>query len=122
MMGPWNITETTEYSEWFVTLSGKQQRSVFERLELLKMHGPGLTRPYADTLKGSRHTNLKELRISSEGTLRILFGFDPERKAVLLLGGDKSERSMWNDWYRVAIKRADDLFEQHINEMRRRNK
>ena len=122
MMGPWNITETTEYSEWFVTLSGKQQRSVFERLELLKMHGPGLTRPYADTLKGSRHTNLKELRISSEGTLRILFGLDPERNAVLLLGGDKSERSMWNDWYRVAIKRADDLFEQHINETRRRNK
>ena len=65
---------------------------------------------------------MKELRISSEGTLRILFGFDPERKAVLLLGGDKSERSMWNDWYRVAIKRADDLFEQHINETRRRNK
>jgi hypothetical protein len=73
-------------------------------------------------LKGSRHANLKELRISSEGTLRILFGFDPERNAVLLLGGDKSERSVWNDWYRGAIKRADDLFEKHINEMRRRNK
>jgi hypothetical protein len=54
--------------------------------------------------------------------LRILFGFDLERNAVLLLGGDKSERSVWNDWYRGAIKRGDDLFEQHINEIRRKNK
>ncbi len=56
------------------------------------------------------------------GGLSVLFGFDLERNAVLLLGGDKSERSVWNDWYRGAIKRADDLFEQHINEIRRKNK
>lgn len=121
-MSSWEVIETTEYSEWFVTLTHKQQRSIFERLELLKMHGPGLTRPYADTLRGSRHTNLKELRISSEGTLRILFGFDPERSAVLLLGGDKSELSLWNDWYRGAIKRADEVFEQHIMEIRKQKK
>lgn len=70
-MSSWEVIETTEYSEWFVTLTHKQQRSIFERLELLKMHGPGLTRPYADTLRGSRHTNLKELRISRYGMTGI---------------------------------------------------
>jgi hypothetical protein len=57
---------------------------------------------------------MKELRISSGGALRVLFAFDPRRTAVLLLGGDKSKGSKWNDWYPSAIQQADKLFSQHL--------
>ena len=61
---------------------------------------------------------MKELRISSGGALRVLFAFDPERSAVLLIGGDKSENSRWNARYVEAIRRADELFEEHIRKIR----
>jgi hypothetical protein len=57
---------------------------------------------------------MKELRISSGGALRVLFAFDPRRTAVLLLGGDKSKGSKWNDWYPDAIQQADKLFSQYL--------
>ena len=57
---------------------------------------------------------MKELRISSGGALRALFAFDPRRTAVLLLGGDKSKGSKWNDWYPDAIQQADKLFSQYL--------
>jgi len=66
-----------------------------------------------DSIKGSRHSNMKELRA---GTLRVLFAFDPSRTAVLLLGGDKRDR--WQQWYREAIPEADDLLEEHLQRVR----
>ena len=52
--------------------------------------------------------------VSSSGALRILFAFDPARRAVLLVGGNKAEGSQWNDWYRTAIPRAERLFQEHL--------
>ena len=75
--------------------------------------GPALGRPVVDSIKGSRHSNMKELRA---GTLRVLFAFDPSRTAVLLLGGDKRDR--WQQWYREAIPEADDLLEEHLQRVR----
>ena len=83
----------------------------------LEQDGPALGRPYVDTIRNSRFKNMKELRVSSQGALRVLFAFDPTRRAVLLLGGDKSKDSRWNDWYVGAIRRADDLFEEHIRKI-----
>lgn len=74
-----------------------------------------LGRPRVDLIKGSRHKNMKELRISSGGALRILFAFDPRRTAILLLGGDKS--GQWNEWYRVAVPLADDLYDEYLAEL-----
>jgi len=112
--GPWDILETTEYAAWFAGLTEKQQKAVLMRLQSLSEAGPALGRPYADSLRGSRHRGLKELRVSSGGHLRVLFIFDPHRRCVLLLGGDKAQDSKWNDWYREAIPRAEALYEQHL--------
>ena len=100
-----------------MSLTDKQQRATGKAMNQLEQDGPALGRPYVDTIRNSRFKNMKELRISSQGALRVLFAFDPERRAVLLLGGDKSEDSRWHDWYIGAIRCADDLFEEHIRKM-----
>jgi len=41
----------------------------------------------------------------------VLFGFDRERMAILLVGGDKSDN--WTTWYEVNIPIADDRFDEH---------
>jgi hypothetical protein len=87
---------------------------IWARVELLEAEGPALGRPTVDTIKGSRHLNMKELRVSKGGAIRILFAFDPQRRAVLLLGGDKA--GQWEAWYSEAIPVADDLFDQYLRE------
>ncbi len=97
----WDVLYTDEFGVWFQTLSEDQQDAVFARVELLVSEGPALGRPTVDTIVGSRHPNMKELRVSKGGAIRVLFAFDPKRQAVLLVGGDKSGR--WKAWYTQAI-------------------
>jgi hypothetical protein len=67
------------------------QDELLAHIELLEQFGPRLGRPRADTLKGSRHANMKELRFdAADGVWRVAFAFDPNRKAILLVAGDKS--------------------------------
>lgn len=80
----------------------------------LEIEGPNLGRPLVDTVKGSKHPNMKELRRRS---FRILFAFDPDRVAVLLVGGDKE--GQWNRWYKRTIKLADRLFDERLRRRRR---
>jgi hypothetical protein len=120
MTGPWTIIETTEYSAWFLSLSESQQDAINDRIQKLREKGPLLTRPYADHIKGSEISNLKELRISSKGVLRILFVFDPTRNAVLLLGGNKAEGHQWNRWYSTAIPFAEQIYKRHLEESEER--
>jgi len=91
------------------------QDELLAQLQLLACCGPALGRPRVDTLKGSRHSNMKELRFSvGNGVWRIAFAFDPSRCAVLLVAGDKagiSERR----FYRSLIERADARFERHLS-------
>ena len=80
----------------------------------LQQFGPQLGRPRVDTLKGSRHANMKELRFSAaDGEWRVAFAFDPKRKAILLVGGDKSGVSE-KRFYRELIRKADERFEAHL--------
>jgi hypothetical protein len=81
----------------------------------LELGGPGLGRPFVDTLKGSRHPNMKELR--PHGNLRILFAFDPRQNAILLLGGDKT--GQWEEFCHDAIPKADDLYDMHLDALKR---
>lgn len=81
-------------------------------IEVLRERGPQLSRPRADTLKGSRLTNLKELRVQHRGEpYRILYAFDPKRQGVLLIGGNKAGDKKWYD---KMIPRAEKLFEAHL--------
>lgn len=87
------------------------------RRGLLAGQGTQLGRPYADRIQGSKYRNLKELRPRgpSARNIRILFMFDPQRQAVLLLGGDKTGK--WSAWYRRAIPEAERLYEQYLNDL-----
>ena len=117
MTGPWAVVVTEEFEEWMMSLTDKQYAATQRAINQLEQDGPALGRPFVDTIRNSRFKNMKELRVSSQGALRVLFAFDPTRRAVLLLGGDKSKDSRWNDWYVDAIHRADDLFEEHLRKI-----
>ncbi|MBX7255399.1 MAG: type II toxin-antitoxin system RelE/ParE family toxin [Candidatus Hydrogenedentes bacterium] len=87
---------------------------------LLQQFGPQLRRPHVDTLKDSRHANMKELRFAaSGGAWRVAFAFDTKRKAILLVAGDKAgvnERR----FYRELIRKADDRFDAHLARLKRK--
>jgi hypothetical protein len=112
----WEVEYTDEFEDWWITLTTGQQEAIDDRVMLLAEHGPALKRPVVGDIKSSRHPNMKELRASKGGALRVLFAFDPRRHAILLLGGDKSGE--WESWYRTAIPEADDLYDTHLEELR----
>ena len=91
---------------------------VIAKVELLKIFGPRLSRPHADTLKGSQHANLKELRAdTADHVLRIAFAFDPERKAILLVAGDKKGVNQ-RRFYKHLIQEAEKLLEAHLEHLK----
>jgi hypothetical protein len=116
------VVGTDEFAEWYWALTDQQRGAVAARVSLLEDSRPALGRPVVDSIKASRHHNMKELRCSKDGTLRVLFCFDPLRQAVLLLGGDKSVESAWNTWYLAAIAHADDLFDAYLTELKNEGK
>lgn len=107
----WEVTIWAEVAEWLETLDTKDYEHVVAALEALQVDGPALTRPFVDHIKGSRHSNMKELRPRG-GNLRLLFAFDPTRTAVVLVAGDKTDN--WKKWYRDNIPIADDRFDEHL--------
>lgn len=104
-----SVTESSEYTQWFSTLSEKQKAAVLLRVHWLLAYGPTAGRPYVDTITHTSISNLKELRVSSQGHIRILFIFSPQRDVFLLVGGDKSMDSRWNRWYNSAIALAEEI-------------
>jgi hypothetical protein len=81
---------------------------------LLQGRGPALSRPHADAIHGSLYPNRKELRIQHEGRpYRALFIFDPQRNAVLLIGGDKTGNDRW---YQQFVPKADEIYRKYLSE------
>lgn len=105
--------------EWLAELDKGSLEQVTAAVRELREHGPALPRPLADTVRGSRHRNMKEPRPGSAGRseIRILFAFDPARQAILLVAGDKAGR--WSQWYKRSIPLADDRFDEHTDRVRR---
>lgn len=124
-MGDWAVHLTDEVTSWLAALAGADQetaRHVRATIRLLRSEGPALGRPYADTVKGSRIKNLKELLPPSPGgsDIRILFCFDPRRQAILLIAGDKAagtKSDRWRRWYRETIPVAERLYEEHLKNL-----
>lgn len=108
------IVDVTLVEDWLTELDQPSYQQVVAALELLAERGPLLGRPLVDTISGARHNNMKELRPGSAGRseIRVLFAFDSQRVAVLLVGGDKAGR--WKSWYAENIQIADDRFDQHL--------
>lgn len=110
----WKLEATDEFVAWFGSLSERERAALSFDLEALKLVGPNLGRPYADTVVGSRHSNMKELRT---GTLRSFFLFDPCRTAILLIGGNKRGHKRFYD---RMIALADKLYDVYLDDMMRR--
>jgi hypothetical protein len=90
------------------------QDSIAMVLDVLEAQGAALGRPYVDTIKGSDFTNMKELRVQHDGDpYRLLFAFDPNRQAVVLIGGNKRGDKRWYD---VNIPIADRRFREYLEE------
>lgn len=111
----WEVEYTDEFEEWWQSLSEEEQTDIDASVGLLEDIGPSLSRPHVDTVEGSRHSNMKELRTQSSGQpLRTFFAFDPRRKAILLIGGDKTGDDRF---YEVMIPKADKIYDEHLKEI-----
>lgn len=118
----WHIATTTQFDEWFADLDDDGQAELIAKVNLLKLLGPKLSRPHADTLNGSKHANMKELRANTaDKVLRVAFAFDPERIGILLIAGDKSGVSQ-KRFYKRLIAKADDLFDVHLAKLNAKQK
>jgi len=110
----WNIQITETYKAWHQALNAKDQARVLAMLGLLEKEGLRLGRPYADTIRGSRFSNMKELRIQHRGEpLRIFYVFSPERKGILLCAGNKAGDD--KRFYDVMIPLADEEYTEYLN-------
>jgi hypothetical protein len=109
----WEVRSLPEFDAWFESLERLDREAMAGKILALEEHGPLLRRPHADTVVGSKHANMKELRARS--TLRALYAFDDRRRAVLLIGGDKRGDP---GFYDRMIRRADVLFDRYRARMR----
>jgi len=120
--GGWVVEIGDEFEPEFDALPEDVQTEILALSLLLEQFGPQLGRPRADTLNGSRHAHMKELRFSAaDGEWRVAFAFDPKRKAILLVAGDKSGGSE-KRFYRELIRKADDRFDAHLARLRKERK
>lgn len=113
----WMIEFHPLFAEEFHNLSEAVQDMLLAEVGLLEQYGPSLSRPHVDTLNNSKHSNMKELRFKADdGVWRTAFAFDPERKAILLVAGDKSGVSE-KRFYKQLIQKADDRFQDHLDQL-----
>lgn len=101
----WTIKTTDRFDNWFTRLDDDERACVLAALIVLREKGPMLSRPYADTVRGSHYRNMKELRIQSRGDpLRAFFAFDPHRSGIVLCAGSKvdNEKRFYAEMLPVA--------------------
>ena len=113
----WIVEVVPEVADWLGQCSSKTHIAVMAALEALEVEGPALGRPIVDTISGSRHRNMKELRPTR--SIRLLFAFDPRRHAVVLVAGDK--QNDWTGWYLRNIPIADQRFDAHLDSLGRKS-
>jgi hypothetical protein len=115
----WAVLLSDEFEPEFLDLPLAVREEMMAQASLLEQFGPNLGRPRVDTLKDSRHANMKELRFdASDGVWRVAFAFDPKRRAILLVAGDKSGGSQ-KRFYRELIRKADQRFDAHLDRIRK---
>ena len=114
----WEIQFHAAFDDEFRTFEPSVQDALIVVVKLVADFGPQLGRPHVDTLKGSKHANMKELRFeATDGEWRAAFAFDPERRAIVLVAGDKSGGSQ-KRFYRQLIAKADLRFSEHVESLK----
>jgi hypothetical protein len=115
----WIVRFETKFDEEFDELSEKVQDELLSHAVLLERFGPQLGRPFVDTLKGSKYSNMKELRFKADqGVWRVVFAYDPKRQAILLVAGNKSGVSEAR-FYKELIRKADERFFRYLSDAKK---
>lgn len=114
----WTVNFHDSFADEFGDLADDVKIELMAMVKLLGEFGPQLSRPHADTLNGSKHANMKELRFKADnGVWRVAYAFDPKRKAILLVGGDKSGTSE-KRFYKQLLATADKRMDDHLKELK----
>ncbi len=114
----WRVEFDPAFDPEFDALPVSVQDELLAQVNILEALGPDLGRPRVDTLKGSRHSNMKELRFGADnGVWRVAFAFDPRRRAIVLVAGDKSGVSQ-RRFYTTLINKADERFDAHLDRLK----
>lgn len=117
-MSVWHVAFDDQFESEFEALPEAVQDELLARAKLLEQYGPHLGRPHVDTLAGSKHANMKELRFHAAGGVwRVGFAFDSRRSAIVLAAGDKAGVSE-KRFYRRLIARADARFDRHLRKLK----
>ena len=112
----WNVLFYDEFDAEFDALPEEVQDSLLAAAKALQLAGPKAGRPHVDTLEGSKHSNMKELRFTAHGgreVWRAVFAFDPDRAAIMLVAGDKQGKNA-KLFYKRLIKIVDRRFDLHL--------
>ena len=116
---PWDVEFTDEFEQWWKGLEESKQIKIAAGVRLLEEYGPDLPYPMSSGVGASRHSHMRELRIQVQRRpVRILYAFNPERTAILLLGGDKTGDDRW---YETNLPIADRLYDGHLEELKKEN-
>jgi hypothetical protein len=108
----WEVEYTDEFEAWWGQLTEDEQVDVNVKVILLQRFGPALRRPHAGVISGSKHSQMKELIVQHAGRpYRVLYAFDPRRRAILLIGGDKTGDDRW---YETFVPLADRIYDRHL--------
>lgn len=113
----WIVDFHQQFFEEAKNFTQPVKKALQEEIEILEVLCPQLGRPQVDTLNGSKFSNMKELRFEADrGVWRVAFAFDPNRKAILLVAGNKAGTNQ-KRFYKQLIKTADERFSNHLEEL-----
>lgn len=119
---PWIVEFVDDFRTEFSKLDDEVKVEIRALTNVLKQLGPSYGRPRVDTLNDSKHANMKELRFdAADGVWRVAFAFDPERKAIIFVAGDKSGASE-KRFYKKLIEIADQRFDAHLKQLKEKQK
>ena len=106
------VLELEPYSDWFATLDEDDRVRVLATVQVLRAKGFNLRFPLSSGLEGSKYGVLRELRVQASGEpIRIAYAFDPNRQAVLLLGGNKAGDDRFYRWF---VPQAEKNWEDYL--------
>lgn len=108
----WEVEYADEFEAWWLDLAEAVQDAIDRSVHLLEARGPTLPFPHSSDMRGSKHGNMRELRVQIGGQpYRIFYAFDPRRAAILLIGGNKAGD---DEFYERMVPTADRIYDEHL--------
>ena len=115
MSDKWQVDYTDDFGEWWENQTVEVQEKIYKVVSLLEIHGPTLGYPHSSDIKGASIA-MRELRTQYDGhPYRVLYVFDPNRSAVLLIGGDKTGDTRW---YERMVPVAERIYQEYLKELK----